>query len=190
MATSIAAIVDSTLRTLASRSKIPLQAHPTLVATALAEILNPAPYSDVEYAINSLSSHGRSIIVIPPYSEVTMRQSLPSTLRPEVRPANEPLSIHFAAPDSFFTSLLAQCREIVPGIRPKDVLLVTTSVARIVAPGSLAGHPTALVKRHGTLASNVQFVVGNRAPMNPVPSIVVGDLIELCASVCISENRQ
>ncbi|KAI0659757.1 hypothetical protein C8Q70DRAFT_980988 [Cubamyces menziesii] len=189
-ATSVAAIVESALHTLARKSKIPLQAHPTLVATALAEIIKPVPFTDVEHAIASLKAHGCPIIVIPSHSDVTMRQVFPSMLRSQVRVTNEPLSMHFAAPDSFFKSLLAQCKAIVPGIRPKDVLLVTSSVARIVAPGSRAEHPTALVKRHGTIASNVKFVVGNRPPTNPVPSIVVEDLLELCTRVCTrSEDR-
>ncbi|KAI0659755.1 hypothetical protein C8Q70DRAFT_93375 [Cubamyces menziesii] len=93
------------------------------------------------------------------------------------------MPIHFAAPNAFFESLLAQCRVLVPGIQAKDILLVSASVARMVAPGSLAGHPTALVKRQGTIALNVEFVVGERTwrrTVNPSPSVVVENLHELC----------
>ncbi|KAH9888119.1 hypothetical protein C8Q73DRAFT_794537 [Cubamyces lactineus] len=76
VATSVAVIVDSALRTLASKLKIPLQSHPTLVTTSLVEIMNPRPCPDVEHAIASLSAHGRPVIVIPPHSEVSTRHFL------------------------------------------------------------------------------------------------------------------
>ncbi|KAH9888131.1 hypothetical protein C8Q73DRAFT_794547 [Cubamyces lactineus] len=76
VATSVAVIVDSALRTLASKLKIPLRSHPTLVTTSLVEIMNPRPCPDVEHAIASLSAHGRPVIVIPPHSEVSTRHFL------------------------------------------------------------------------------------------------------------------
>ncbi|KAJ8502281.1 hypothetical protein ONZ51_g36 [Trametes cubensis] len=185
IATSFATIVHSALQTLALKLAIPPQARPALIANAAASgIMKPIPYFDVELALEALSRQGLPVLVIPPHSEVTMRHlvsSLPR--RNKVHPTNEPLSIHFAATPSFFKSLLAQCRSMVPHIEPKDVLLVSTSVGRVVAPASLAGHPTVLLKRHGMIASKVRFVVGHLPHTNPVPSLVVGGLMELCTKI-------
>ncbi|KAI0659747.1 hypothetical protein C8Q70DRAFT_933206 [Cubamyces menziesii] len=179
-ASSLATIVHGALQTLADKLAIPPQVRSQLIADATAVILKPTPYRDAERAIAALTEQGRSILVIPPHSEVTMQHSLPSDLRSRVRTVNEPLSAYFAAPDSFFTALLAQCRAIRSDIQPADILLVSTNVARVTAPASLAGHPTALLKRTGTIASQVQFLVARVAYGNPVPSVVVGDLDELC----------
>ncbi|KAI0659753.1 hypothetical protein C8Q70DRAFT_93376 [Cubamyces menziesii] len=175
-ASSLAAIVHGALQTLADKLAIPPQVQSQLITDAMAVILKPAPYRDAERAIAAFSGQGRSIIVIPPYSEVAMQHLLPPRLRSRIWSANEPLSAHFAAPDSFFEALLAQCRATCPEIRPADILLVSASVSRVTAPASLAGHPTVLLERSGTIASRVQFLVARVPHGNPVPSLVVGDL--------------
>ena len=188
-ASSLATIVHGALQTLADKLAIPPQVQSRLITDAMAAILKPAPYHDAERAIATLSEQGRFVLVIPPYSEVTMQHSLPPDLRSRVRTVNEPLSAYFAAPDSFFKALLAQCRVIRSDIQPADILLVSTNVARVTAPASLAGHPTVLLKRTGTIASQVQFLVARVPYGNPVPSIGVGDLDELCDRLLVHTHR-
>ncbi|KAI0326091.1 hypothetical protein GY45DRAFT_153785 [Cubamyces sp. BRFM 1775] len=187
-ASSIAAIVHGALQTLADKLAMPPQVQSQLITDAMTVILKPAPYRDAERVIAALLGQGRSIIVIPPYSEVTMQHLLPPRLRSRIWSANEPLSAHFAAPDSFFRALLAQCRGTCPDIRPADILLVSASVSRVTAPASLAGHPTVLLERSGTIASRVQFLVARVPYGNPVPSLVVGDLDVLCER--LHEHRE
>ncbi|KAI0323548.1 hypothetical protein GY45DRAFT_1332459 [Cubamyces sp. BRFM 1775] len=189
LATSMAAIVHSALRILANKLGILSQADFALAADAVAEIVKPRPYHDVEPALEALSRQGLPVIVIPPHSEVAIEHLVSSLPCNKVLAANEPLSIHFAATNSFFKSLLKQCRSIVPHIEPKDVLFVSAGVGRVIAPASLAGHPTALLERHGTIASKVRFVVGHLPHTNPVPSLVVEDLTKLLHKVCQPAGR-
>ncbi|KAH9888132.1 hypothetical protein C8Q73DRAFT_655873 [Cubamyces lactineus] len=179
-ALSIAAIVHDALQALADKLAMPPQVQSQLITDAMTVILKPVPYSDAERAIATLSGQGRSILVIPPHSEVTIQHVLSPDLRSRVRTVIEPVSVHFAAPDSFFRVLLAQCRAICSDIRSADILVVSPSVSRITAPASLAGHPTALLERTGTIASRVRFLVAKVPYGNPVPSVVVKDLDELC----------
>ncbi|KAI0326086.1 hypothetical protein GY45DRAFT_1329333 [Cubamyces sp. BRFM 1775] len=179
-ALSMAIIVHGALQALAKKLAIAPQLQSRLVADAMAVILKPAPYYDAERAIATLLGQGRSVLVIPPYSEETVQHLLPPLLRSQVRSVSEPLPAHFTAPDSFFRALLAQCRAIRPEVQPADILLVSASVSRIIAPALLAGHPTALLERTGTIASRVQFLVSEYSYGNPVPSVVVGDLDRLC----------
>ncbi|KAH9888118.1 hypothetical protein C8Q73DRAFT_204320 [Cubamyces lactineus] len=179
-APSIATIVHDALQALADKLAMPPQVQSQLITDAMTVILKPVPYSDAERAITTLSRQGRSILVIPPHSEVTIQHVLSPDLRSRVRTVIEPVSVHFAAPDSFFRVLLAQCRAICSDIRSADILLVSPSVSRITAPASLAGHPTALLERTGTIASRVRFLVAKVPYGNPVPSVVVQDLDELC----------
>ncbi|KAH9899140.1 hypothetical protein C8Q73DRAFT_787063 [Cubamyces lactineus] len=69
-ASSIAAIVHGALQTLADKLAMPPQVQSQLITDAMTVILKPAPYRDAERVIAALLGQGRSIIVIPPYSEI------------------------------------------------------------------------------------------------------------------------
>ncbi|KAI8972808.1 hypothetical protein BD414DRAFT_468920 [Trametes punicea] len=185
-AVSLAAICHSALRTLSGKLKVSLHAHPTLLANSLATILKCRPYHDVDPFVRNLVQQGCALMVIPPHSGVSMQHLLPMLphhVGQHMHVCSEALSIHFAARTSFFSgALIEQCKQLLPDVLPAEVLLVSTSVARVLAPASLAGHPTALVKRPGTIASNVDFVIGVGND-TPATSVVVDGLEELCASV-------
>ncbi|KAI0370614.1 hypothetical protein BV20DRAFT_287132 [Pilatotrama ljubarskyi] len=152
-------------------------------AAAIATILRPRPFPDVELAVQRLAHTGGdcTLLCIPPYSAAHMdllRPSLPPALRgPPTCSLAAAAPLHTPCPPGVFDALAAL---VPPDVRPEEILLVSAGVGRVISPALVRRHATALVRRPGSLEGNVRFIISRKRERNPVPSVRVSDLGKLC----------
>ncbi|KAI0676278.1 hypothetical protein C8Q78DRAFT_1073104 [Trametes maxima] len=183
--TSLATIVHAALGVLAKRLGVPAESEPGLTETALTCILRPKPYADVVTTIDTLARRHILVVCIAPYSATTLdflRPSLPPRIEERVVFCPIAISCHTHVPQSFFPALLEFGMRFAPGLQPKELLIASPSVGRVLASASLMGHSTAHVKRPHGLEANVKFMIGTHR-YNPKPSITVDGLGELCRNL-------
>ncbi|KAI0370611.1 hypothetical protein BV20DRAFT_966545 [Pilatotrama ljubarskyi] len=152
-------------------------------AAAIATILRPRPFPDVEHAVQRLAHTGGdcTLLCIPPYSTAHMdllRPSLPLALRgPPTCSLAAAAPLHTPYPPSVFDALAA----LVPSdVRPEEILLVSAGIGRVISPALVRRHATALITRPGSLEGSARFIISRKRERNPVPSVFVSDLGKLC----------
>ncbi|RPD61795.1 hypothetical protein L227DRAFT_546058 [Lentinus tigrinus ALCF2SS1-6] len=187
--TSFATCARSALIDLARELNLDVDVRSAIFTETLKCILSPKPYPDVEPAIASLKQRGYTLICLPTHSPTTMQQ-----LRPFFPPAfadsnvvqmwTEHISAHFVAPPPFFTTSKLQsfCESVVKEtLQPSEILVVSSSIGRVLHTAVNARHATALVRRPWYLEGGADFIVGDDQSSCPVPSLVVNGLMELVA---------
>ncbi len=187
--TSLATFARSALLSLVRELRLDMDERSPFFAETLKRILSPAPYPEVEQAIAALKQRGYTLVCLPTHSATTMQQ-LRSSFPPAfadgdtVRPWTEHISVHFLARAWLFSSLRSFCESLVKEtLQPSEILVVSSSVGRVLHAALNVGHATAWVRRPGNLEGNVDFVVGDDENSCPVPSLVVSGLMELVAKL-------
>ncbi|KAG1841823.1 hypothetical protein DFJ58DRAFT_807718 [Suillus subalutaceus] len=118
-----------------------LEAPPSeaVLQEAIQTILQPGLYADAEAAVKTLLIQGYVLVCLPiPGVKSFLLPQLPSGLTLHDQPA--PLSDLFGQNHSIFSDLLERCR-----------LKLTSSRYRVMEPASMAGFPTILVQRPGSV---------------------------------------
>lgn len=131
---------------------------------ALQLILQPHLHEDVETSISNFCAHGYTLLALPPVDHVTssryMTPCLPAGISFAVSPdTSSPL---YTQSPTLYSDLLKQCESIHPGIKPCQILVVSTGQYRVLEPASIAGLPTAFIRRENNLESNINL--GTTAP--------------------------
>ncbi|RDX52471.1 hypothetical protein OH76DRAFT_1480591 [Lentinus brumalis] len=182
---SLATFARSALMELARDLELGIDEHSPFFTETLLQVLSPLPYPDVEATIKTLKERGYTLLCLPIHSATTMQQ-----LRPSFPPAfadsnvvqtwTEHISAHFLAPAWFFSSLQSFCESLVKEkLQPSEILVVSSSVGRVLHAAMCAGHATAWLRRPGNLEGDFEFVVGDDENSCPVPSVVASGLMEL-----------
>ncbi|RPD75955.1 hypothetical protein L226DRAFT_534019 [Lentinus tigrinus ALCF2SS1-7] len=186
--TSLATCARSALIDLARELCLDINVRSTAFIETLKCILSPKPYPDVEAAITWLKQRGYTLVCLPTHSPTTMQQ-----LRPFFPPAfadsdtvhvwTEHISAHFVAPcPLFIPNLQSFCESVVKEtLQPSEILVVSSSIWRVLHAAVIAEHATALVCRPRKMEGGVTHVVGDDQNSCPVPSLFVGGLMELVA---------
>lgn len=185
---SLATCARSALIDLAGELRLNVDVHSTVFTDALKLILSPEPYPDVDAAITTLQQRGYTLLYLPTQSATTMQQ-----LRPAFPPAfagvrtwTGHISAHFVASAANFLPLQSFCESLVNSeapLQPSEILVVSSSIGRVLHAAMTLGHATAWVRRPHNLEGRVNFVVGEDKNSSPVPSLVVSGLTDLVASL-------
>ncbi|KAI0767558.1 hypothetical protein C8Q74DRAFT_1281032 [Fomes fomentarius] len=180
---SLATSVRQALLSLAQQVELQIDEHSPLFMNAFTHILNPPPHPEVEAVTHTLLQRGYMLVGLPTHSQTTMTHILPSLPRvfvEHVRFFPECVSMHFVAEFILLHNLFSFCQSLVGGaLEREEILVVSTSVGRVLHAAQSAGHATALVQRSENFEGHVEFVVGAEQRFSPRPSVVLGDLLQL-----------
>ncbi len=161
--------------------------HDPSFVDALKYILHPQPYADVENSVATLIQRGYKLVCLPMQSETTMQQlqpCIPEVFTRHVSLWTRYVSPHVTADLSLFEGFAAFCGTLVgraDGLPQEDVMVVSSSMGRVLHAAVCMFYTTAQVRRRGNLEGSVNFVVGTTKRLStPVPSLVVSGLDELC----------
>ena len=112
-----------------------------------------------------------------------LHATIPSWFWLNTRPWTQYASPHFTAANGAFKTLLSFCTDITgTNLDASEILVVSTSVGRILHSAQHWGHATAHIRRPSTLEGKVEFRVGKNTG-SPQPSIVVDGLRDLCTKL-------
>ncbi|KAI1787530.1 hypothetical protein LXA43DRAFT_1028571 [Ganoderma leucocontextum] len=185
---SLARIVHSALTALSERLDLRISPYSTLFIDAMTRILSPTLFADVEPAIAALVDRGIRLVCFPPHSVTTMdhyKRGLPQGFLDRVSFSPTAAPVHTEASREIFRSMCGQPTfgASLAAHSDREILVVSTGVGRILAPAIKGEYATALLKRPESVEANVDFCFDLRPGDNPVPSLVVHGLMELCAAL-------
>ena len=191
MPISLARVVHSALTEVSERLDIRISPHSSIFNDAMARILAPALFPDVEPAITALADRGVKLVCFPPHTLTTMahyKSRLPRAFLDRVSFSPSPAPVHTEASREIFRSVCdhraaSSAQAAAQSEADREVLVVSTGLGRILAPAIKGKYATALLKRPESVEANVDFCVGLRPGDNPVPSLVVHGLMDLCAAL-------
>ncbi|RPD61797.1 hypothetical protein L226DRAFT_612220 [Lentinus tigrinus ALCF2SS1-7] len=184
--TSLPTLARTALFNLSQELDLDLHEDDPQFTLALKYILDPHPYVDVEHALSTLVQRGYTLICLPTHSETTTQRLL--SRLPDVFSAvwSQSVSLHVTTDAvDFFDGFDTFCREFIGASALRnEVLVVSSSIGRVLHAATFWGLGTALIRRPGNLEGNVDFSVGDpEFKGNPIPSLVVRGLDELCTKV-------
>ncbi|TFK78507.1 hypothetical protein K466DRAFT_570791 [Polyporus arcularius HHB13444] len=186
---SLATFARSALMDLVRDLQLDIDEHSSTFTETLKHVLSPIPYPDVETSIRTLKERGYTLVCLPAHSATTMQQ-LRSSLPPAfvdddvVQTWSQHISTHFVAPALFFSSLRSFCESLVKEtLQPSEILVVSSSVGRVLHAAIFTGYATAWMRRPGNFEGGFEFIVGDDENSCPVPSVVASGLMELTAKL-------